>query len=78
MPRSSKVRIRALDEQGNEVRLKADGFLARVLQHEIDHTNGIMFIDHIKDQDVFYELTTDGKLKKVSHESILKNRLLWE
>lgn len=78
VPRSSKVRIRALNEQGQEVRLKADGFLARVLQHEIDHTNGIVFIDHIKDQDVFFELTTDGKLKKVSHDSILKNRLLWE
>lgn len=78
VPRSSKVRVRALNEKGHEVRLKADGFLARVLQHEIDHTNGIMFIDHIKDQDVFFELTEEGNLQKVSHESILKNRLLWE
>lgn len=77
VPRSSKVRVRALNEQGHEVRLKADGFLARVLQHEIDHTNGIMFIDHIKDQDVFFELTHEGTLKKVNHASILKNRLLW-
>jgi peptide deformylase len=78
VPRASKVRIRALDEKGHEVRLKAQGFLARVLQHEIDHTHGIMFIDHIKDQDVFFELTEDGKLKKVDHDTILKNRLLWE
>ena len=77
VPRASKVRVRAINEQGHEVRMKAQGFLARVLQHEIDHTNGILFIDHIKDQDVFFELTEDGKLKKVDHERIAKNSLLW-
>lgn len=77
VPRRNKVRVRALNEKGQEVRVKAEGFLARVLQHEIDHTNGIMFIDHIKDQDAFFKLDKDGKLNKVSHESILKNNLLW-
>ena len=77
VPRASKVRIRALNEQGQEVRMKAQGFLARVLQHEIDHTNGILFIDHIKDQDVFFTLTDDGALKKVAHDTITKNSLLW-
>jgi peptide deformylase len=77
VPRASKVRVRALDEKGREVRMKATGFLARVLQHEIDHTNGIMFIDHIKDQDVFFELTKDGALVKTDHDKILKNSLLW-
>lgn len=78
VPRHNKVRVRALDTEGREIRLKASGFLARVLQHEIDHTNGIVFIDHIKDQDVFFELTADGKLVKVAHETILKNNLLWQ
>src|SRR5690606_39622477 len=50
VPRHNRIRVRALDIEGNEVRFKADGFLARVIQHEIDHTNGIVFIDHIKDQ----------------------------
>jgi peptide deformylase len=77
VPRASKVRVRALNEQGQEVRMKAEGFLARVLQHEVDHMNGVLFIDHIKDQDVFFSLTEDGKLKKVAHEQIIKNRLLW-
>jgi len=48
--RPKKVKVRALDENGNEVIIKASGFLARVLQHEIDHLNGILFIDHIKDK----------------------------
>lgn len=77
VPRHSRARVKALDEEGREIRIKADGFLARVLQHEIDHTNGVVFIDHIKDQDAFFNLTEDGKLVKVSHESILNNRLLW-
>jgi peptide deformylase len=77
VPRHNKVRVKALDEQGQEFRIKAEGFLARVLQHEIDHTHGIVFIDHIKDHDTFFKLTKDGKLVKVPHETILKNRLLW-
>lgn len=77
VPRHSKVRVRALNEQGHEVRIKAQGFLARVLQHEVDHTNGTVFIDHIKDHDAFFRLGADGKLNKVTHESIAKNSLLW-
>ena len=50
VPRYSRVRMKALDIHGKEFRVTAEGFLARVLQHEIDHTNGIVFIDHIKDK----------------------------
>lgn len=78
IPRHSKVRIKALNEHGKVIRLKAEGFLARVLQHEIDHTNGIVFIDHIKHQDAFFKLTSDGQLKKVPHNEIVKNSFLWE
>ncbi len=77
VPRSSKIRVRALNEKGHEVRIKADGFLARILQHEIDHTNGVVFIDHIKNQDAFFSLTDDGKLEKIDHDKIAKNSILW-
>ncbi|QHN42478.1 peptide deformylase [Candidatus Mycosynbacter amalyticus] len=80
VPRHSKVRVKALDLQGNEVRLKAEGFLARVLQHEIDHTNGIVFIDHIKDNtDAFYRLDERGELEPVSYDEHIKdNPVLWD
>lgn len=78
VPRHTKIRVKALDEHGKEIRLKADGFLARVLQHEIDHTHGIVFIDHIREQDVFFKLDAEGKLIKQPHEKILKNHLLWK
>ena len=41
LKRSKKVKIKAVDEHGNKIKLKARGFLARVLQHETDHLNGI-------------------------------------
>jgi peptide deformylase len=45
--RYEKVRVRGLDLQGKAVELDADGLLAVVLQHEIDHLNGKLFIDHL-------------------------------
>ena len=77
--RHSKVRIRALDENGREIRATAKGFLARVFQHEIDHTNGIVFIDHIKNNpEAFFKLREDGHLEKLDYEkNIRDNRILW-
>lgn len=71
--RYTKVRIRALDENGQPVRIKAEGFLARIFQHEIDHTNGIMFVDHLKNRkDAFYKLTAEGKLNPLSYDEVEK------
>ena len=78
VPRHDRVRVKALDIEGREIRLKAEGFLARVLQHEIDHTNGVLFIDHIKDEDAFFKLAEDGDLKRVPHEEVAQSRILWE
>jgi peptide deformylase len=73
VPRYDKVRIRALDHTGAAVRVKAEGFLARVFQHEIDHINGKVFVDHLKGrQDAFYKLTPEGKLDHISYEEAAK------
>ena len=79
VPRYEKVRISALNEHGRPVRLTANGFLARVFQHEIDHTNGVTFIDHIKDKpEAFFRLNTEGNLEKLDYEKDVRNsRLLW-
>lgn len=80
VPRYSRVRVKALDIEGNEIRLKADGFLARVLQHEIDHTNGTVFVDHIRDDHkAFYTLDESGELQSLNYdEHIAENKILWE
>jgi peptide deformylase len=45
--RPSAVRMRYLDEHGSTHEIEADGILARCLQHEIDHLDGILFVDHL-------------------------------
>lgn len=73
VPRRSKIRMRALNEDGKEVRVRAEGFLARVLQHEIDHTQGIMFVDHIQNaKEAFYKITKSGELEKLDYEKVEK------
>lgn len=72
--RPYKARIKAVTENGEEVRLKATGFLARTLLHEIDHLDGVLFIDHIKDQtDAFYKLNNKGDLEPLDYDKYIKN-----
>ncbi len=69
VPRPAKARIKAQTIDGQDVRIKADGFLARTLLHEIDHLNGVLFIDHIKGvKDAFYRLNDKGDLVPVDYD----------
>lgn len=79
VPRHTKVRVKALGIDGKEIRITAEGFLARIFQHEIDHTNGIVFIDHIKNSpEAFYKLDKDGKLEALDYEKDIRTSdLLW-
>lgn len=47
--RSSRVTVRAFDENGKEFIQEGKGLLAQIFQHEIDHLDGILFIDHARD-----------------------------
>lgn len=47
VPRSARVTVRHQDLDGNTVELEADGLLAIAFQHEIDHLDGILFVDHL-------------------------------
>lgn len=77
--RNEKITIKAININGEKISPTVDGFLARTLQHEIDHLNGIVFIDHIKENpDAFFKLTPKGKLKKINYDKQVKNNhLLW-
>jgi peptide deformylase len=80
VPRYQKVRVKALNEHGREVRITAEDFLARLLQHEIDHTNGKVFVDHIRDHhNAFYKLTPEGKLIQLNYETDVEklSSILW-
>ena len=45
--RAETVEVRGMDEQGNPLRIRAAGILSRALQHEIDHLDGVLFIDRL-------------------------------
>jgi peptide deformylase len=53
VPRYEKVQIKAWNAEGKEVKLRYKGFDAIVMQHEIDHLNGIMFYDRINKENPF-------------------------
>lgn len=72
--RPKKAKIKAKLEDGTEVRIKAEDGLARVLLHEIDHLEGILFIDHIKGQkDAFFRMNDKGDLEPLNYETDIKN-----
>jgi peptide deformylase len=56
--RPERVKVRFLDLEGRAQELEADGLLARVVQHEVDHINGVLFIDHLS------KLKRDRVIKK--------------
>ena len=57
--RAELVRVKGRDLSGKEIRIKADELLAEALEHEIDHINGVLYIDHLESMD---------KLRKIEPE----------
>jgi peptide deformylase len=58
--RAYAIELKALDESGRQVEMKAEGYLARAIQHEIDHLNGVLFVDRL------------GMLQRQLHKKELK------
>ncbi|MBQ3430442.1 peptide deformylase [Candidatus Saccharibacteria bacterium] len=74
VPRPKKAKIKAFLEDGTEVRIKVEDSLARTFLHEIDHLNGILFIDHIKDdKTAFFKMNSKGDLDPVDYDKEIKN-----
>ncbi|RAL24264.1 peptide deformylase [Thermoflavimicrobium daqui] len=55
--RANYVKVKYLNRNGEETIIEGEGFLARCLQHEIDHLNGVLFIDHIQNNELFHDQT---------------------
>ena len=47
VPRARQIVVRALDRKGKRIELRASGFTARVIQHETDHLDGVLFFDRM-------------------------------
>ncbi|ADK80781.1 peptide deformylase [Sediminispirochaeta smaragdinae] len=48
--RPESIQVQAIDENGKAFKLAAEGLLARVIQHEMDHLKGVLFIDHLEER----------------------------
>lgn len=47
VPRAARVHMRGIDLDGNPIELRAENLMAHIIQHEVDHLNGILFINHL-------------------------------
>jgi len=66
--RSMVVKVKGLDRHGKEVRIKAEELLAQALEHEIDHLNGVLYIDRLESPDKLQKLPAEqesGQIKSV-------------
>lgn len=67
--RSIWVKARSLSIEGEELRIKAEGLLAQALEHEIDHLNGIVYVDHLKQHEDLWKLEPEEQLETDQPES---------
>ncbi len=59
VPRADLITVKAIDLDNKPIRLKKSGFVARVLQHEIDHLDGILFVDRVEDKSTLVPVPPD-------------------
>ncbi len=69
VPRASAITVKARDPRGKEIRVKAEGWFARILQHEIDHLDGVLFTDRVPADKVRPVTESDIELEGGPHES---------
>jgi peptide deformylase len=62
--RATSVTVKAQDRRGRKVRIKAEGFLARVFQHEVDHLDGILYIDRVESPDKIRRIAPQEEVER--------------
>ena len=58
--RAEVVRVKGLDRTGKEIRIRADDLLAQALEHEIDHLNGVLYVDYLESMDELKPVEPDS------------------
>jgi peptide deformylase len=56
VPRYDAITVKAMDLNNKDIRIKAQGYYARVIQHEVDHLDGILFVDRVEDKSTLREM----------------------
>jgi len=63
--RSASVTVKGRDRQGKAIRIKATGLMAEALEHEIDHLNGTLYIDHVENQDKLHKIEASDTTEQI-------------
>ena len=63
--RSASVTVKGRDRQGKAIRIKATELMAEALEHEIDHLNGILYIDHVESPDDLYRVEASDSTRQI-------------
>ena len=63
--RSASVTVKGQNREGKAIRVKATGLMAEALEHEIDHVNGTLYIDHLESQDKLHMVETPDQSKAI-------------
>jgi len=63
VPRASHVVVKGKNRRGRGITVEADGLLARVFQHEIDHLDGVLFLDRVVDRTTIREVATTAEVE---------------
>jgi peptide deformylase len=67
--RSESVKIKGLDRSGKEIKLHGEDLLGQALEHEIDHLNGVLYVDHLESQDKLHEVEPESESEPESETS---------
>jgi peptide deformylase len=63
--RSLRVIVKGLDRSGKEVRIRGESLLSQALEHEIDHLNGILYIDRLESMDNLFKLEPGAEATEI-------------
>ena len=66
--RFDAIRVRAQDRQGKKIKLRVSGWTARIFQHEIDHLNGVLFIDRLTEPENFWTEEEFDAIKEAAEQ----------
>jgi peptide deformylase len=62
VPRYESITVKAMDLNNRDIRIKAQGYYARVIQHEVDHLDGILFVDRVEDKSTLREVVEEEEI----------------
>ena len=76
VPRPTHVIVKGLDRTGKVVRIEAEGLLAQALSHELDHINGMLFIDRVDPDTLYWAVGEPNEAGEVPHVPTTKEEAL--